>query len=138
VHLSRQPDAPGKAFHIASPGVLRWGEVVECLRSIGCRLDPVPYEDWQAAVARAAAGPSDYALAPLLPLFSERVAQRGRFIPELYSLAAAPRFEARNTRRGLAGSSIKLPRLTPELLRRSLQNLVRTTKECSEGCRTPC
>ncbi|AFZ12486.1 amino acid adenylation domain protein [Crinalium epipsammum PCC 9333] len=99
IHLSRQPESLGKAFHVVNPQPLEWGKLVDCLCSFGYPLQRLPYQNWRSQLMNI---PPENVLYPLLNIFSnENISEEATL--------ALPKLDAQNTRAGLASSSIVCP-----------------------------
>jgi amino acid adenylation domain-containing protein/thioester reductase-like protein len=109
IHLSRQPESLGKAFHLINPRPLQFDRLVSGIRALGYPLRPVSLDHWRAAVAGSAHSSSEAALSPLWPLLSEKTT-------EAYLNAGSRRFDCRNTLDGLVGAQVICPPVDAELL----------------------
>jgi thioester reductase-like protein len=112
VHLSLEARSLGKAFNVLNPPPIGWNRIVERMNAFGCAITTMPYDRWLEALRNA---PGDNSLVYLLPVL-DRLSQ------ELFTW---PRLDCRNTREGLAGTSICSPP-AEELLDTYLSYFVRS------------
>jgi thioester reductase-like protein len=119
VALSLREGSLGKAFHITPPPEhdITLDDLFALVRSAGYPLTEVPFREWEARLTRPGAETPDNPLAPLLPLFTERV-YRGLTNLEIYQ--HTPGYDCRNTRAGLAGSGVGFTPIGAEQVRASL------------------
>ena len=107
VHLSRQPGAYGRTFHLVTPRPMPWAELTATVRSLGYACDELPYSQWFREVRRRASGGEQArAFAQLLiALMSPH-----------YLFYRRPPMDTAETQQGLAGAGITCPPATPELI----------------------
>jgi amino acid adenylation domain-containing protein/thioester reductase-like protein len=99
VHLAQQERAANTTFHLLNREHLRWEAVVEALQRGGSDLTPIPYAEWRAALARAAANDPDlHNLLMLLPAEAPASGWIDGWADQI--------FDMRNTTAGLAGSDL--------------------------------
>ncbi len=77
VHLSRQPESLGKAFHFFNPRPVPWREVFAFARSLGYPLRALSTAEWERRLAAAVEAGEENALSPFWPLFGGRVPAAG-------------------------------------------------------------
>jgi thioester reductase-like protein len=125
VRLSLDAGSAGKAFHVAPPPEhdITLGELFALIRAAGYPLDEVPYRDWEAALAQPSTATRDDPLAPLLPLFTERLYKDLTNV-ELYQ--HTPAYDCHNVVAGLAGTGLTCPRIGPAQVRAALGFYTRT------------
>jgi thioester reductase-like protein len=125
VRLSLREGLDGKAFHVAPPpeSDIELRDLFALVRSAGYPLAEVPYSEWEAALVRSVRADDHHPLAPLLPLFTERV-YRGLTNVEIYQ--HTPAYDCRNTLAGLAGSGLAPEEIGAEQVRASLDYYVRS------------
>ena len=117
VHLSKQNESLGKAFHLVPPpskniDLLQFFELIS---SFGYQLKKLPYTQWKNELIEQTKKSQQNALYPLLPMFVERVYQDSLTIVQLYQ--NTPEFDCKNTLDGLAGTSIVCPSMDDKLLK---------------------
>jgi phthiocerol/phenolphthiocerol synthesis type-I polyketide synthase E len=101
VTLSRNKQSHGKAFHLFNPRPVPWPEVFAFARSLGYPVREVPLAVWLDELMRAIRSGSENALAPFWPLLTGEMGEQ--------PLESGRRFDDRNTREGLAGTSVACP-----------------------------
>jgi thioester reductase-like protein len=108
VHLSRQENSLGKAFHLSNPQPISWKNLFEEIRSLGYLIEETAYDEWLVDLKHHAfQHRRENALYSLLPLLLS-AANALRF--------KKPRFDEQHTSEGLAGTSIVCPPVDTELL----------------------
>lgn len=115
IHLSQQPESLGKAFHLVSPHVLPFRELVKEIRSLGYSIGWNDYDEWQAELLKVASNKEENALSPLLFLFTEWRAGSQLSYLETAALVSQA-FDCRNTLAGLAGTAICCSKVEDKLL----------------------
>jgi thioester reductase-like protein len=110
IHLSRQGDSLGKAFHLVNPQPVALSQVMDWVRARGYPLQQISYDQWLGKTKRN----KDSVLYPFLPFLTETVAGEQLAIQEVY--AKRPKFDRQNTVAGLAGSNIVCPPVDTRLL----------------------
>ena len=88
VHLSRQPQSLGQAFHLVNPRPIGWGELLGWLRSVGYPVQEVSPERWQAQMMPRLGSSPEGALFALLPLLSALKTDGPVTLPSSASTAA--------------------------------------------------
>ncbi|MFD3522930.1 amino acid adenylation domain-containing protein [Streptomyces sp. NPDC058653] len=114
VELSRQPRSAGRTFHLAGERPLRMDTAVARLRALGHAVADVPPADWLAATE---SDPGNAAF-PLLAAMAAETRGGGS--------EGSARFDARDTRRALAGTRIVCPEIDEELFRTYVAYFTRT------------
>jgi thioester reductase-like protein len=104
VALASNPDHRGKSFHLFNPRPVPWRDVFAFARSLGYPLRELPWPAWLDELRHALRDAStDNALAPFWPLLvAESAGQGSQSLVEW-------RFDDRNSREGLAGTSVVCP-----------------------------
>jgi amino acid adenylation domain-containing protein/thioester reductase-like protein len=119
VHLSRQPESLGRAFHLINDHPLPYKELIDWLRAFGYSLQQMPYNRWLKALDQSAVRGSANALAPFLVaewLSDEQGAEATKALG----------FDNQNTARWLAGTSIACPPLHGKLLQTYITHLIQS------------
>ncbi|MBW4619344.1 MAG: amino acid adenylation domain-containing protein [Cyanosarcina radialis HA8281-LM2] len=119
VHLSRQSNSLGKAFHLVNPHAVAFRRFVQEIRSFGYPVEWTNYQQWQEMLKTASAQ-KDNALSPLLFLFTDWNSEN---YFETASLGSQS-FDYHNTLAGLAASNIACPTVDSRLLRTYLSYLI--------------
>jgi amino acid adenylation domain-containing protein/thioester reductase-like protein len=114
VHISRQPDAWGKAYHVVNPHHVAFTQFWDDIRALGYRLDRVSYAEWIARFFAQPGGPETNPIFPLISLFVDKVPAAGRSVIELFE--DQPAFGTKNFTAALAGSSIECPPIDQRLV----------------------
>jgi len=113
VHLGRKRESLGRAFHYFNHHPIPWREVFLLARSLGYPVRLLPPADWHRELAAAVESPAGNALTPFWPMLRGPRDQAGGAPAAAAAmedpLRAGPRFDDRNTERGLAGSGISCP-----------------------------
>ncbi|MGG6294847.1 amino acid adenylation domain-containing protein [Leptolyngbya sp. AN02str] len=106
VHLSTQQNALGQTFHLTPlPGQdLVLSDLFGVLSSYGYSLKKQPYAEWAQALIQQVKQSKENALAPLLPLLTERVYRHQQTLLELYE--HTPDYDSHNAIAGLAETAI--------------------------------
>jgi len=115
VHLSQQPASLGKAFHLVNPDSAPVTQVVDWISNVGYPLESVPRAEWQTRIFEEARKSPQSGLYPLGYLVANRAHEA---VPgaERPTPKRRLRFDASNTRAGLAGSSIACPPMDRRLI----------------------
>jgi len=108
VHLSQQPDALGRVFHLSNPQPMPYARLLEAARSLGVSLRMVPFDQWRGELFNHAALSGENGWNPFLPLIEE-VGEQQVFMPP---------FDCQNTLDGLANTTVGCPPVGPELFAR--------------------
>lgn len=107
VHIARQPQQAGKAFHLVSPEPVHEPVLVDWMVDRGYSADRLPFDDWCARIVDRAAHLSDRTAGALAPFFSG--------ILPLDEMPPAT-FRADAVEEALEGSGITCPPITAELI----------------------
>jgi len=122
VHLSKQPEAIGKVFHLTPPDHNPTTvELFELIRECGYPLKKLPPDQWKEELIRQTRQSSENALYPLLPVFLEKPYRGELTIMELYQ--NTPEYRCDNALAGLSGTGITCPSINRELLEMYLSYL---------------
>ena len=105
VHLSRQKESIGKAFHLQHPQPVPLTVLVDWVRSFGYPVDVISYDAWQEKLINNVTS-AENPLYTLRPFLLERRAEEQLTIPDLYLKARRPEISCEETLNALAGSSI--------------------------------
>lgn len=118
VHLSRQEESLGKAFHLVNSQFLDASMLLDALRSFGYSLQQISYEQWRTQLLKIAGHSPEHSLYPLVPFFSARESEHASRTESLEkkSNSAVLQFDCQNTLAGLAGTSIVCPPIDEYLL----------------------
>jgi amino acid adenylation domain-containing protein/thioester reductase-like protein len=114
VHLSRQQESLGKAFHIVNPHPLPWKQLVSEIRSFGYSIQLQQNEKWQAELLELDSS-QENVLNPIKSLFTEKDSQTQMTYLETFLLTAQA-FDYQNTLNGLKRTSIVCPPADSKLL----------------------
>jgi myxalamid-type nonribosomal peptide synthetase MxaA len=107
VHLSRQSDLAGQAFHLISNEPMREEELVDWMAGFGFDGERLPFAEWSRRVMARAADLDDTAAGALAPFMSTLPLDQ---LPEA-------RFDTSNVDRGLQGTDIVCPPPDDRLMR---------------------
>lgn len=121
VHLSKQKELSGRAFHLINPRPISFRDFVEWARSYGYRIRLTSYAEWRAELISVARRSPDNALYPLLPFFPPLPADAEQLEEQKHSQTMPMqelkrRGDIQNTLDGLAGTSIACPAVDDALL----------------------
>jgi thioester reductase-like protein len=108
VHLSLQPSALGRIFHITNPVSNSKNMLFEYAIARGYVLQKLPFAEWKEAVIERAKDDPTIALHPLVPLYAQPI--------DLSRLSKRLNFDCRNTLAGLTNSGIVCPPVDEHLL----------------------
>ena len=125
VHLSRQKESLGKAFHLVNPHPLHLSNFVNEIHSCGYPIQQISYDKWQTDLIKDARRSQDNALSPLLSLLFKRLSEEQLTYLEM-CLIGAQFFDCQNTVSGLAGTSIICPPVDARLLGNYLSYFIRS------------
>ncbi len=117
VHLSRQKDSLGKAFHLINPNPAPFKEVVNWVRFFGYPLREISDEQWREELRTIVGKSPDNPLYPLVPFWSKS-SEKNTTSPVL-------QFDCQNTLDSLATTNINCPPVSPELLTKFLSYLIK-------------
>jgi thioester reductase-like protein len=137
VHLSKQKESSGKAFHLVNPHSINYTDFVNWIRARGYSLEIVPYEDWRAELSNLGERVKDNALFPLLPIFpppraveqsseARMPAEAQMPIERKPSGNRDPYSTSQNAVDGLEASSITCPLVDGRLLETYFSYLIRS------------
>jgi amino acid adenylation domain-containing protein/thioester reductase-like protein len=115
IHLSRQQESLGKAFHLINPHPAPFPEIVNWVRSFGYQLREISDAEWRAELRTVVGKSPENALYPLVPFWSKK--------PEANTTFPILKFDCQNTLKGLQGSDIKCPPVSRELVNKFLSYL---------------
>ncbi len=101
-HISKQPLAVGKNFHLQNPRFTTNVEINEIIRELGYLFDEITYDEWTGIVMATPDNP----FFNFTPLINERWTKDHITTLELYALDRFPVFDCSNTQKALAGSGI--------------------------------
>lgn len=121
VHLSRQPQSIGQAFHLINPQPLAMDDLIHALNSVGYSIKKVPYQQWQTVIKQ-----QQNALAPLATVITEAIADDQCTRLEMW-LAGTQVFDCSNTIKGLHGAAIACPLADQKLLRTYLDYFIESS-----------
>ncbi len=113
VHLSQNPDALGKTYHLANHAPLAFGQLLNEIRALDFSITAIDYDQWQARLLQLNSS-DDNALTPLISLFTENNKQESYL--EI-SLLSAQIFDCSNAIENLSGSSVLCPPVSAELIK---------------------
>ncbi len=105
VHLSRQKESIGKAFHLQHPQPVPLTVLVDWVRSFGYPVDVIPYDAWQDKLINNVTS-AENPLYTLRPFLLERRSEEQLTIPDLYLKARRPEISCEDTLNALAGSGV--------------------------------
>ncbi|MBW4447137.1 MAG: thioester reductase domain-containing protein [Spirirestis rafaelensis WJT71-NPBG6] len=105
VHLSRQKESIGKAFHLQHPQPVPLTVLVDWVRSFGYPVDVISYDAWQEKLINDVTS-AENPLYTLRPFLLERRSEEELTIPDLYLKARRPEISCEDTVNALAGSGV--------------------------------
>ncbi|MGF1523406.1 MAG: amino acid adenylation domain-containing protein [Leptolyngbyaceae cyanobacterium] len=117
IHLSRQPESLGKAFHLHNQRPLALSAMIQYMRSLGYPVELIPYDKWRSQLVNNK-DTSGNALYPLISIFSEAEPQANASDTnpdDKITRTETPEYDCKNTLTGLAGSSIICPPVDAQL-----------------------
>ncbi|MBD1813415.1 thioester reductase domain-containing protein [Microcoleus vaginatus DQ-U2] len=117
VHLSKQKELVGKAFHLVNPHPISWNQLCDSIRSFGHSLERIPYEQWHCELLKVVDNSPENALHPLVSLFSDETVSA--------QTITLPCFDSQNVIDGLVGSCISCPPIDERLLNTYLSYLLK-------------
>lgn len=107
VHLSlrrQSPQLPDRIFHLANPQAVDLQQLYGWMRSLGYRLEPMPYEEWRAGLLQLSELAPRDGLRSLIPLLSaQESAGASQWV------GSVPQFDCTNTLEALAEPNIGCP-----------------------------
>jgi amino acid adenylation domain-containing protein/thioester reductase-like protein len=114
IHLSRQKESLGKAFHLLNPHSLPLSKLVKEIRSLGHPIGQLPYDKWLQELLNVDIS-QENVLSPLVSLFTKRISEKHLTYLETLSLGLES-FDCQNTVNGLADTPIVCPKVDARLL----------------------
>ncbi|NEQ48305.1 MAG: NAD-dependent epimerase/dehydratase family protein [Leptolyngbya sp. SIOISBB] len=69
-HLSLQPDARGKTYHLVNPDAVPWNQVIQWIHECGYPLQLVSLDQWQQSLQVVVTAQPDHPLYPLIPMLT--------------------------------------------------------------------
>ncbi len=114
VHLSKQEESLGKAFHLQHPEPAPLSTLVDWLSSFGFPIKMIPYEEWQDKLINDVTS-EENPLYTLRPFLLERWSERQLTIPDLYLTENRPIISCDETLNALAGSGVSCAPIDAEL-----------------------
>lgn len=103
-YLSLQRHSAGRIFHLANPQAVDVQQLYDWLRALGYRLEPLPYEQWRAALIQLAELAPQKRLRALVPLLVARESEGAS-----QWVSGVPQFDCTDTMNELAETSISCP-----------------------------
>lgn len=119
VHLSQLQDPPGRVFHLANPRPVPVRELITWIRSLGYRLQSLPYEHWRTRMIALTGRSRETAWYSLGPLLSLKVSEEASWVERV------PAFDCRHALDGLAGTSIVCSPVDAETFTRYVAYFIR-------------
>lgn len=116
VYLAGRPEALGQTYHLVNQQDLAWDELCDWMRTYGYRLRPANLEEWGEELSASVRESKGNALRGFLPFLTE----------SMFDKARLPRFDCRNTLRGLADTQIACPPIDSRLLETYFSHLTRS------------
>jgi thioester reductase-like protein len=113
VHLSKQKESIGHAFHLQHPEPVPLSNLIEQMRSFGFPIDLVPYEEWQKQLMNITS--EDNPLFTLRSFLLQRWSDKKLTVPDLYLKSQRPVVSCQATLDALAGSGIVCPAFDAKL-----------------------
>jgi thioester reductase-like protein len=110
VHLSKQKELVGKAFHLVNPHPIPWNQLFDFIRSLGYSLERIPHKQWNFELLKLVENSTENALHPLVSLFSDEAVSLQTI--KILSIC----FDSQKAIDGLVGSSISCPPVDEKLL----------------------
>ncbi|OWY66398.1 hypothetical protein B7486_37070 [cyanobacterium TDX16] len=123
VHLSKQPESIGKAFHLLNPHPLHLSQLVNVMHILGYPIQQIPYEMWQSKLLDPELSQTN-ALSPLSSLLTEKSEKQQTYLET--SLLSSQVHDCQNTVNGLLGTPIVCPPVGGQLLKAYFSFLVRS------------
>jgi thioester reductase-like protein len=114
VHLSRQEESLGNAFHLQHPQPAPLSKLVDWLNTFGFPIKMIPYEEWQDKLINDVTS-EENPLYTLRPFLLERWSERQLTIPDLYLKSNRPIISCDATLNALAGSGVSCAPIDAEL-----------------------
>lgn len=110
VHISRQQESLGTAFHLVNPQPTPLARIVELLTSLGHRLEQVSYEQWKTILSDRR-----NALSTLAPVITASIGEHKLTRLEMW-LVGSQMFDCHNTIVRLDGSGISCPTMNSRFI----------------------
>ncbi|WP_333288377.1 amino acid adenylation domain-containing protein [Microcoleus sp. MON1_C5] len=110
VHLSKQKELVGKAFHLVNPHPIPWNQLFDFIRSLGYSLERIPHKQWNFELLKLVENSTENALHPLVSLFSDEAVSLQTI--KILSIC----FDSQKAIDGLVGSCISCPPVDERLL----------------------
>ena len=123
VHLSKQQNSWGKAFHLTHREPVSTNLFFEKLRSLGYQIQQIPYKQWQAQLHDIAHNSPEHALYPLVSLLTKSNNSSTQS-QTAASNSAVLKLDCQNTLDGLKNTSIICPEIDEELLNNYFSYLI--------------
>ncbi len=110
IHLSKQEESLGKAFHLVNNQLLHTQTLLEVIQSFGYQIQQLSYEDWRSKLINIAGASPEHPLYPLVPFFSgdtsdKQAVKTGRI-----------EFDCQNAIAALSNSQIICPNIDEQLI----------------------
>ncbi|NQE37105.1 non-ribosomal peptide synthetase [Microcoleus asticus] len=119
VHLSKQKELVGKAFHLVNPHPIPWNQLFDFIRSLGYSLERIPYKQWNFELLKSVENSTENALHPLISLFADEAVS----LQTVRSISIC--FDSQKAIDGLVGSCISCPPIDERLLNTYLSYLLK-------------
>jgi thioester reductase-like protein len=103
VHLSRQHQSLGKAFHLVNPNALSWRKLFSEIKNLGYPIQILPHDEWKAKLLKLD-NCQENALNPMRSLFTEKAENQMTYLESF--LLTAQLFDCQNTLDALAETSV--------------------------------
>ncbi|MBW4493171.1 MAG: amino acid adenylation domain-containing protein [Oscillatoria princeps RMCB-10] len=116
IHLSRQKECLGQAFHLVNPKPTPLNELFNWIRDLGYPVEEVSYKEWRSHLIRNNQVSSSEVLQYLVPIFSEKNMEGAKKPPE---------FDFTNVLSGLAGTDIAFPAVERGLIEKYVSDFTR-------------
>jgi thioester reductase-like protein len=126
VHVSRQMESVGKAFHFSNPQAITWKQLVVWMKQFGYPLQLIPYPQWLTETVNQVQQDTNHALYPFLPFLTEQIPEQQLSVPELYFCTHSIQFDRQNLIAGLGNTDLTYPAVDHTLLTTYFSYLVRT------------
>jgi amino acid adenylation domain-containing protein/thioester reductase-like protein len=118
VHLSKQEESIGKAFHFVNPQPFHSNRLIKLLCSLGYSLQKINSKQWQADLLKIAEHNPEHPLYPLITLLLKKDSENNN------NTATILKFDCKNTCNGLANTSIICPPINESLFNIYLKYLI--------------
>ena len=114
IHISRQAQSLGKAFHLLNPHPLHFSQLIQKIHALGYPLQQITYNEWKAQLLSLDVA-QENALYPLLSLFPKDGYRKQPVFLETSSFMSQA-FDYQNTLNSLNDTSIVCPPVDSKLL----------------------